>query len=73
MPPETEKKEIFQKLEDDWACSLNEKDLSFDFNTKVPYLIRSESEYLATVLGPWSICFICLIFDISSCMLFSTF
>jgi hypothetical protein len=39
-------------LEDESAYSLNEKTLSLDFNTKVPYLTISESEHLASVLGP---------------------
>jgi len=60
-------------LEDDYACSLKEKVLSLDFKTKVPYLIISESEYFASVLGPWSNCFVCLIFEISSYILFSIF
>jgi len=46
-------------LEGECACSLKETTLSLDFNTKVPYLIISESEHLASILGPYSVYFIC--------------
>lgn len=39
-------------LEGECACSLKETTLSLDFNTKVPYLTISESEHLASVIGP---------------------